>query len=196
MTEVRLDAVRIPLDWEELFGRPGPVHVDLGSGKGRFLLQLAAARPELNLLGVERASKYYHMVCDRAARRGVETVRMLHTTGEDFLFRLVAESSVDAFYVLFPDPWPKKRHHKRRFVTHSNVERIAWALRPGGRLLVKTDHPDYAEVIAEVLAGVPGLRALDSALFEELPITGFEHKYRIEGRPIWSHVLERPATDS
>ncbi len=192
MIPVDLDAVSIPLLWDELFGRPGPVHIDLGSGKGRFLLELAAARPELNLLGVERARKYYELVCQRTAKRGIGSVRLLHTTGEDLLFRLLREASVDTLYVLFPDPWPKKRHHKRRFFKRENAERITQVLHPGGRLLVKTDHPEYAEVIGQVLSDLPGMRPLDpEAAFAGLPITGFEHKYRIEGRRIWPFALER-----
>ena len=194
MIAVDLDAVEIPLRWEALFGRPGPVTVDLGSGKGRFLLELAAARPEGNYLGVERARKYFEMVCQRAARRGLTNVRMLHTTGEDLVHRLLPDASVDRFFVLFPDPWPKKRHHKRRFFRRDHVERIVETLRPGGRLLVKSDHPEYAEVIEAVLANLPGTRPLDaSEAFRDLPITGFEHKYRIEGRPIHAFALERIA---
>jgi len=194
MIAVDPDAVGVPLEWEPLFGRRAPVHVDLGSGKGRFLLELAAARPEIDLLGVERARKYFELVCHRAARRGISNVRMLHTTGEDLIFRLLPERSVAVMYVLFPDPWPKKRHHKRRFFRRENVEGIARVLEPGGRLLVKTDHPEYAEVIAEVLAAAPGFRTLDAgAAFEGLPMTGFEHKYRDEGRPIRAFALERTA---
>ena len=194
MIAVDLDAVEIPLRWEALFGRPGPVTVDLGSGKGRFRLELAAGRPEGNYLGVERARKYFEMVCQRAARRGLTNVRMLHTTGEDLIHRLLPDGSVDHFFVLFPDPWPKKRHHKRRFFRRDHVVRIVETLRPGGRLLVKSDHPEYAEVIEAVLAELPGTRPLDpSEAFRDLPITGFEHKYRIEGRPIRAFALERVA---
>ncbi len=192
MIAVDPDAVTVPLRWEELFGRRAPVHVDLGSGKCRFLLELAAARSDIDLLGVERARKYFELGCQRTARRGLPNVRMLHTTGEDLLFRLLPEASVAAFYVLFPDPWPKKRHHKRRFFRRENALRIVECLEPGGRLLVKTDHPEYAEVIEEVLHGLPGTRPLDAeALFAALPLTGFEHKYRIEGRPIRAFALER-----
>ena len=197
MIAVDLDAVAVPLRLETLFGRRAPLVVDLGSGKGRFLLELAAQRPDLDLIGVERARKYYELVCQRAARRGLTNVRMLHTTGEDLLFRLLPDRSVSLFCVLFPDPWPKKRHHKRRFVRPENVARIAEVLEPGGRLLVKTDHPGYAEVIEEVLRDVPGLTPVDpAAAFEGLPITGFEHKYRVEGRPIRAFALERSAATS
>jgi tRNA (guanine-N7-)-methyltransferase len=193
MIDIDLNAVSVPLDWAELFGRDAPTEIEIGSGKGRFLLERAAAEPARNLLAVERAAKYHALVCERAAKRGLGNVRLLRTTAEDLLFRLLRPASVEAVYVLFPDPWPKKRHHKRRFVTPENVAAVAQALVPGGRLLVKSDHPGYAEVIDEVLAAASGLKHLDAAAaFADLPETGFERKYRDQGRTIFSWALERP----
>ncbi len=192
MIDIDLDQVSIPLHWPELFGRDAPTDIDIGAGKGKFLNELATAHPERNLLAVERSAKYHRLCCDRAARRGLTNVRLLRTTGEDLLFRLLAEASVTNMYVLFPDPWPKKRHHKRRLVKPEIVAAMARALVIGGRLLVKSDHADYAEVIGEVLAGAPGLMAIDAdQAFAGLPLTGFEHKYGIEGRAIRAFALEK-----
>jgi tRNA (guanine-N7-)-methyltransferase len=192
MIDIDLDQVSIPLDWPELFGRDAPTDIDIGAGKGKFLNELATAHPERNLLAVERSAKYHRLCCDRAARRGLTNVRLLRTTGEDLLFRLLAEASVTNMYVLFPDPWPKKRHHKRRLIKPEIVAAMARALVIGGRLLVKSDHADYAEVIGEVLAGAPGLTAIDpDQAFAGLPLTGFEHKYGIEGRAIRAFALEK-----
>jgi len=192
MIDIDLNAVAVPLDWRELFGREAATDVEIGSGKGRFLLALAAGRPERNLLAVERAGAYHKLCCARAAKHGLSNTRLLRTTAEDLLFRLLRPSSVDTLFVLFPDPWPKKRHHKRRLITLDNVAAIAAAIRPGGRLLIKTDHAGYAAVIAEVLAGVPALRAIDAAAaFAALPVSGFEHKYRDQGREIFAFACER-----
>ncbi|NOZ77629.1 MAG: tRNA (guanosine(46)-N7)-methyltransferase TrmB [Acidobacteria bacterium] len=192
MTEVDLNGVSCPLSWIELFGRSAPTDVEIGAGKGRFLLELALANPGRNFLGVERAFKYHAMLCRRAARRGVTNVRLVRTTAEDLLFRLLAPASVENLYVLFPDPWPKKRHHKRRLVTPAVVDAAWRALAPGGRLLIKTDHPEYAEVIGDVLAHAQGWAPHDAtAVFEGLPLTGFEVKYVQEGRPIRAFVLEK-----
>jgi tRNA (guanine-N7-)-methyltransferase len=192
MIDIDLNAVTVPLDWRELFGREAATDVEIGSGKGRFLLALAAGRPERNLLAVERAGAYHKLCCERAAKHGLSNIRLLRTTAEDLLFRLLRSSSVDTLFVLFPDPWPKKRHHKRRLLTLDNVAAIAAAIRPGGRLLIKTDHAGYAGVIAEVLAGVPELRAIDAAAaFAALPVTGFEHKYRDQGRHIFAFAAQR-----
>jgi tRNA (guanine-N7-)-methyltransferase len=192
MIDVDLNAVAIPLDWTDLFGREAATDVEIGSGKGRFLLALAASRPERNLLAVERAGHYHRLCCERAVKRGLSNVRLLRTTAEDLLYRLLAPSSIDTLFILFPDPWPKKRHHKRRLITPGAVGVMAAMLRPGGRLLIKTDHAGYAAVIAEVLAGEPRLRAIDAVqAFADLPVSGFEHKYLDQGRELAAFACER-----
>ena len=183
--DVDLNAVGVPLEARELFGRDAPLDVEIGSGKGRFLLELAREHPERNLLAVERAGKYQRLVCERAAKRGLGNVRLVRTSAEDLLLRLLPAATVENLYVLFPDPWPKKRHHKRRLFSPDTAAAMRSGLVPGGRLLVKTDHPDYATVIAEVMAASAGWRPLDAVeAFAELPLTGFEVKYRHQGRPI------------
>lgn len=183
--EIDLNTVTIPLEMAEIFSELGPTHVEIGSGKGKFLLELASTRPETNFLGIERAAKYHNMVCTKVARRGLTNVRLLGTTAEDLLFRLLKPESIEALYVLFPDPWPKKRHHKRRFFTTETASSMVRALIPGGLLLVKSDHEGYAEVIREVLVKTDGLTSISvQKAFNELPLTGFESKYIREGRQI------------
>ncbi len=192
MIDVDLDQVGIPFSWPELFGREAPTDVEIGSGKGKFLNELATARPDRNLLAVERSAKYHRLCCDRAARRGLENVRLVRTTGEDLLFRLLTEGSVDTFFVLFSDPWPKKRHHKRRFFKPDNVAAMQRALAPGGRLLVKSDHDDYSAVVAEILGAASGFTSIDpEEAFADLPQTGFEEKYLVDGRMIHSFALRK-----
>ncbi len=192
MIDLDLNRVGIPFDWADLFGRWATVDLEVGSGKGKFLLELAAAFPERDFLAVERASKYHQLCCDRAARRGITNVRLLRTTAEDLLFRLLREASLANLYVLFPDPWPKKRHHKRRLVKPEIVAAMNRVLAPGGRLLVKTDHEGYADVITEALRDAEGFTTLDpKEAFAGLPETGFEIKYRHQGRPIFPFALQK-----
>jgi len=192
MVDLDLNRITVPLQWSELFGRTAPVDVEIGSGKGKFLLELATLRPDRDILAVERAGKYHRLCCDRAERRGIGNVRLLRTTAEDLLFRLLDPASLENIYILFPDPWPKKRHHKRRLIKPEVVEALHRALVPGGHLLIKTDHEGYSEVIAEVLAAAAGFDALDPAeAYADLPVTGFELKYKIEGRPIYLFALQK-----
>jgi len=193
--EIDLNKVSIPLRWHEIFDTAAPTDVEIGSGKGKFLLELAESRPGRNYLAVERSGKYHRMCCARATRRGIDNVRLVRTTAEDVLFRLLEPDSVANLYVLFPDPWPKKRHHKRRLISPDVVGAMTNALIPGGRLLVKSDHTDYATVIREVLERARGLRHIDSdAAFANLPHSGFEHKYLIAGRTIHAFAMERIGT--
>jgi tRNA (guanine-N7-)-methyltransferase len=192
MIDLDLNRVGVPLQWPEIFGRSAPADVEIGSGKGKFLLDLAATQPERDFLAVERAGKYHRLCCDRAARRGLSNVRLVRTTAEDLLFRLLVGASVGRIFVLFPDPWPKKRHHKRRLIKPDVVAAMHSALIPGGRLLVKTDHEGYAEAISEVLAGAVGFSVLDAEeAYAGLPETGFERKYRQQGRPIYPFALQK-----
>jgi len=192
MISIDLNSVEVPFRWPEIFAEHAPIDIDIGAGKGRFLNELATSFPDRNFLAVERAHKYYKLCCDRVARRGLKNVRLICTTAEDLFFRLVEPESVDRIFVLFPDPWPKKRHHKRRFIKAEAVATMRRALKPGGQLLIKSDHDDYAEVIDEVVRSAKGFDLLDpDVIFKDLPVTGFELKYRIEGRSIHSFALKK-----
>ena len=192
MIEVDLNSLQIPLVPEEIFGRRAPLHLEIGAGKGRFSVEFALNHPEINYLSVERAPKYHRFLEARIRRRRVENIRLLHTTAEDLIFRLLGPKSVDAIYILFPDPWPKKRHHKRRLITMENIRAFHRIMRPGTSLLIKSDHPGYAEVINSLVDLAEGFRRLDPAeAFDGLPQTGFEMKYIREGREIHSFALEK-----
>ncbi|MGD1148444.1 MAG: hypothetical protein ABR961_10900 [Thermoanaerobaculaceae bacterium] len=182
---LELGSVDLPFDARQVFGGLRPIEVELGVGKGRFLLEWAAMHPEVGLIGVERARKYLEFAALRAARGGLGNVRLVHTTAEDLLFRCLAPGTVAAAHVYFPDPWPKRRHRKRRFFRPENVARLAEVLEPGGLLRIKTDHSGYAAVIADVVAGERRLAPVTAdEAFGEIPATHFEIKYAREARPV------------
>jgi tRNA (guanine-N7-)-methyltransferase len=178
-----LAAVSLPLRAADVFGWTCPVELEIGIGKGRFLIAWAAARPEMGLLGVERARKYVSLTALRVARLGLGNVRVVHTTAEDLLFRCLASGSVDGIHIYFSDPWPKKRHHKRRLFRPDTVRRMAEVMRAPGLLRAKTDHDGYAEVIAATLQAEPLLEEIDAEVaFVGLPETSFEIRYAGENR--------------
>ena len=190
-------AVGVPLTAAALFGRPCPLEVEIGVGKGRFLAEWAAAHPDTGILGVERARPYLTMAAMKVARRGLANVRLVHTTAEDLLFRLLGPESVAVAHVYYPDPWPKKRHHKRRFFRPETVARLAEVLEPGGLLLVKTDHEEYAAVIGGLLAAEPRLAALaDPDLAAAAPESSYESKYAREGRGVHRFACRKRAGES
>lgn len=188
--ELRLAPERAlePLDWREAFGREGPVEVEVGIGKGRFLLAAAAGRPEVLHLGVEWANKYLRVAEQRAAKRGMGNVRFIRADARDLVHRAIPTSSVAAYYVFYPDPWPKKRHHKRRFFRPDTVDHLARTLVEGGSLHASTDHTEYWEAIIALLEAHQAferLPAFGGPGFPgplEGPLTNYEEKYLTEGR--------------
>ena len=140
------------IDFVRIFGRASPIHIEIGAGKGTFLLNQAKARPDDNFLGIEWARKYYRYAVDRIGRWGLTNVRIIRTDAAAFVADSIGEDSIDCFHIYFPDPWPKKRHHKRRFICPANLEHLIRCLKVGGQLKIATDHADYFEVIKMVLA--------------------------------------------
>ncbi|QDU84275.1 tRNA (guanine-N(7)-)-methyltransferase [Planctomycetes bacterium Pla163] len=178
------------LVWNELFERPAPVELEIGSGKGTFLVQEAAARPESNFFGIEYMKKYSYYGADRCRRAGLSNVRTFAGDAVGFVTDRIPDASVRIVHVYHPDPWPKARHHKRRIVRAETLAQFERILEPGGELRVVTDHPEYAEWIAGVLAtsSMPEIAYTRpaSAGEDELVGTNFERKYKLrDGRPLF-----------
>jgi tRNA (guanine-N7-)-methyltransferase len=179
-----------PLDWRAVFGNDHPVELEVGFGKGLFLVTAAQARPEVNFAGVEIVRKYQLFAATRLAKRGLRNVRVACADVRLFLPRCVATASLHAVHVYFPDPWWKKRHHKRRVFTAEFVGECARVLRPGGEMHAVTDVQEYAQVMADLLAAQPALRPLPvpepyQPMHDLDYLTNFERKFRKQGKPIF-----------
>jgi len=178
------------LDVAELFGRSAPLHVDLGCGDGSFLCEMAQQFPKRNFLGIERLTKRVEKVRCKAEK--IENVRVLRA---DTLFAvryLLPESSVETFYLLFPDPWPKRRHRFRRIFTRDFLEAIAVALEKHGILRVATDQLDYFHQIERVSRAHLQFQVLPPSLEAAvLPVTKFERKFREQDAPIYRLTLRK-----
>jgi len=185
------------VDFERIFGRAAPVHIEIGSGKGTFLLNQARRAPEVNFLGIERANKYYRSAVDRIGRWGLGNIRIIRTDAAHFLTVHVGDSSVDCFHVYFPDPWPKKRHHKRRFVSGPNMAQMLRCLKTSGVIRIATDHADYFEQIEGVLRAYS--QSLEKIEFPpaagaedgELTGTNYERKYIKDKRDIYTVAVKK-----
>jgi tRNA (guanine-N7-)-methyltransferase len=185
------------IDFVRIFGRSRPVHIDIGSGKGTFLLGQASAQPSDNFLGIEWARKYYRYAVDRIGRWGLTNVRIIRTDAAGFIAEFVPDESVDCFHIYFPDPWPKKRHHKRRFICQTNLEQLIRCLKASGQIRIATDHEDYFEQIKIVLAErSEAIKEIDfikpaGAESGEWVGTNFERKYVKDKRPIYTIAVSK-----
>ena len=166
---------------------PLPLVVEIGFGRGEFLLELAQRAPEQAFVGVEVSYKRALKMARRLARIGIANIAIVEGRAEDVLRDALADASVACFWLNFPDPWPKKRHARRRFVQADSLAWIARRLVPGGLVRIATDDPDYAEWIDERLVAVPELAncyAPDRwrAAVEDRPATAYELEWRALGR--------------
>jgi len=184
------------LDWQGLFGNHHPVEIEVGFGKGLFLVTAGGVCPDVNFLGIEIARKYQLFTATRLAKRGLSNVRVAKADARDFLRDFVAAGSVQAVHVYFPDPWWKKRHLKRRVFTPEFVAQCERILRPGGLLHAVTDVAEYFQIIAALLARHTSLHPLPAPPLREAAheldyLTNFERKFRKEGRAIYRGLYER-----
>jgi tRNA (guanine-N7-)-methyltransferase len=173
-----------PLDLEKTFGRVAPFHVDLGCGDGSFLCALAQEAPERNFLGIERLLGRIRSATRKAAKIG--NVRLLRMESSYTVRYLLPAGSVETFYLLFPDPWPKRRHHRRRIVTPDFLSSIHTALKKNGIIYIATDHLDYLEKIKLIARSNPGFAVAEVDV--DLPPSGFGIIFRQKSVPI--HWLE------
>ena len=185
------------IDFSGIFGRLGAVHIEIGTGKAAFLLNEAKAKPDANFFGIERARKYYRYAVDRIGRWGLMNVKIIRTDAVHFLTEFVPDNSVDFFHIYFPDPWPKKRHHKRRFFCSANLEHLIRALKTDGQLKIVTDHAEYFEQIKKLTADksnrLEEIEFIPTAGAEigEWVGTNFERKYLKQNIKIYTLALRK-----
>jgi tRNA (guanine-N7-)-methyltransferase len=189
------------LDLATVFGNDHPVELEVGFGKGLFLVSAGQARPDTNFLGVEIERKYQLLAATRLARRGLRNVRLACADARSFLGDRLPAGVLQAIHVYFPDPWWKNRHRKRRVFTAEFTAQCARLLRPGGRLLLASDVAEYFAIITDLVTRQGGFASLQPP--EVRPpehdldyLTNFERKYRKEGRPIHraAYVRVEPAS--
>jgi tRNA (guanine-N7-)-methyltransferase len=183
------------LRWADMFGNDRPVEVEVGFGKGLFLVTAGQASPDTNFLGVEIDRAYQLFTATRLAKRRLTNVRLACADARTFFRDCLPAASVQAVRVYFPDPWWKKRHKKRRVFTPEFVRECERVLRPGGVLHVATDVEEYFGVIGELVTGCTGLRPLpmpDEPAREAAYLTNFERKAQLRGRPVFRAAYGRP----
>ncbi len=179
-----LEAQPAPLPLADWLPGEGAWEVELGFGKGRYLLRRAAEDPGVRFLGIEVVSRYYRMVRRRMRLRGLDNLMLLRGEALYLLATTLPRGFARAVHVYFPDPWPKARHQKRRLFEADTVDLVLGLLAPGGRLFFATDFSEYGGRVGRLLASHPDLELTRRRGWPEGPRTNYEMKYEREGRPI------------
>ena len=174
----------VRLDLRQLFGNENPVVLEIGSGKGRFLISSAMEQRERNFIGIEKSLHYHRVIRERVAKRGLTNVRLINHDAFLVLRDMIPDASIAEVHIYFPDPWPRKREQKRRIIRPEVLGEIRRVLVDGGWGIYVTDHREYFEAAAPIIAEafrsetrIPGP--------EDPPRTNYEAKYRQEGRAIF-----------
>ena len=183
-----------PLDLDLAFGRAAPKILEIGFGMGGATAQIAQANPDKDYLGIEVHTPGVGNLLKLMEEQGLTNLRVIQHDAVEVLREMIADASLDGVHIFFPDPWPKKRHHKRRLLQAGFVALLCQKLKPGGYLHFATDWEEYAQWTLEVLRGEPGLAntADDYAPRPEYrPLTKFEQRGLNLGHGVWDLIFSR-----
>ena len=183
-----------PMDWPGVFGRQAPRILEIGFGMGGATAEIARGHPENDYLGVEVHTPGVGALLKRIGELDLANLRIIQHDAVEVLQHMLAESSLDGIHIFFPDPWHKKRHHKRRLIQPAFVELLASRLGPGGYLHLATDWEDYARQMLEVLAANPLLRNTTDSYAprpDHRPLTKFEQRGLRLGHGVRDLVFRR-----
>ncbi len=190
-----VDYTAEPLDLSTLFGREAKVVVEIGFGMGASFVAMAKAAPEQNFLGIEVHRPGVGACLADVADEGVTNIRVMEHDAVEVMLNMLGENSIDRLQLFFPDPWHKKRHHKRRIVQPDFVQQIRRVLKPGGVFHMATDWENYAEHMMEVMLAAPGFQNQHSETGyaprpDYRPLTKFEKRGQRLGHGVWDLLFE------
>jgi tRNA (guanine-N7-)-methyltransferase len=184
-----------PLDLIAAFGRCAPAILEIGFGMGETTAAIALAHPENNYLGIEVHSPGVGSLLKLMDQAGLSNLRLIQHDAVEVVQNMIPPDSLDGVHVFFPDPWPKKRHQKRRLIQSGFVALVASRLKPGGYLHLATDWQEYAQQMLEVLSSEPVLANTVTGFAprpEYRPLTKFEQRGLRLGHGVWDVVFRRP----
>jgi tRNA (guanine-N7-)-methyltransferase len=185
------------LSLSAVFGNGNPLEIEIGSGKGRFLISAGRNNPGTNYIGIERAYKFFHLMKERVEQAALPNVRLLRAEADYFIWGYVPHGSVQAFHIYFPDPWPKTKHRRRRIVSPDFFDVLRDRLLPGGCINLATDFADYFTVMLKTGRGCAGLEELYSRTIDPAEVdpesgaTHYERKYLMGGRTIYRAAYKK-----
>jgi tRNA (guanine-N7-)-methyltransferase len=174
-----------PLDWREVFGNEQPVELDIGCGKGSFLLRSAQMNPGTNFVGIERLLRRARKIDRKVQRLGLQNVRLLRVEAGYLVGYLVPAAAVTAYHIYFPDPWPKRRHHPRRLMSPAFILDLQRTLRDNGTVNSATDHEEYFQWIQRGFLETTGFTEAEPEILSEQTRTDFEREFLSAGKPVY-----------
>jgi len=183
-----------PLDLDRLFGRAAPKILEIGFGMGETTAAIAQQHPENDYLGVEVHTPGVGSLLKRVAELGLANLRVVQHDAVEVLQEMISPATLAGVHLFFPDPWPKKRHHKRRLVQAPFAALLASRLRPGGYVHAATDWEDYANQILEIFSAEPALENTAGGFAdrrETRPVTKFEERGLRLGHRVWDVIFKR-----
>ena len=190
-----IDFSPAPLDLDSVYENPAPVILEIGFGNGDSLLQQAIANPQNNYLGIEVHRPGVGHLLRLAGEAGIANLRVINHDANEVLLQQIPDQSLDGIQLFFPDPWHKKRHHKRRIVNAEFIELVKRKLKKGGHIHLATDWQDYAEHMLAVMEQASGLsNTAGDAIYAgntERPTTKFEQRGRRLGHGVWDLVYRK-----
>ena len=184
------------LSYEKLFGNSNPVVIEIGFGMGDTTAEVAIRRPEFNYIGIEVFLHGFVNLLNELGQRNIENVRLIRFNAVDVLNHMIPDGSAEGFHIFFPDPWQKKRHHKRRLMNPEFIHLLSTKLKVGGYIYMVTDWEEYAEEVLELSAGEKLLMNPFGGFAPPVtwrPVTKFEQKGMESEHPINEIWLERIA---
>ena len=178
------------IDPPAMFGRRAPVEIEIGAGKGEFIIERAAEFPERDFIAVELSGTITHVLAVRCGRAGLKNVRVARMDARTLVNLMLPDASVSAFHIYFPDPWPKERHVKHRLFTPTLAASLFRTVESGGIAYVATDVGNYAGEIFPMMEAAGFIRAVEPVPGAER--TGFARKYVAAGKAVFSGSFRRP----
>jgi tRNA (guanine-N7-)-methyltransferase len=182
--------------FSECFGNTHPVEMEIGCGKGKFLVARATENPGINFFGIDKVSKFMNIGKTRAQKRTLPNIRFLRAEARAFLTDAIAPASVSVFHVYFPDPWPKRRHQARRVFTSEFLRLLHVRLVPEGLIEIATDDKDYFDAMKKTIAAAEELwenvrETVNERILDGTNKTNYELKWAAEGRPLYYAELKK-----
>ena len=193
-----LELGETPLDLTQIFGRAAPVTLEIGFGNGQSLADMALAEPQRDFIGIEVHRPGVGQLLQRIERDGIDNIRIFCADAHDVLDAMIPAGSLDRIQLFFPDPWPKKKHHKRRILSPAFATLAASRLRPGGLLHMATDWTPYAEAALEILEAHAAFANTSDGFAPRpdwRPLTKFEQRGQRLGHDVHDLIFRRVASD-